>query len=688
MKVFAKILTGILAFLIIAPNAQASISFYNEYETMERTLYYGSNNTGGLLFDVLDYDRINNWNNTILPLMEENESFRGICQYSIPFPEIIQINRTAGAPSAWGENSTFAWYYRPDPKSIFDGHSEAWLRLPINNLTLGPSATHEIRLAIWKPYVDSYNISLGDTIDNTSLSAGEYGDTPGEKIYDDYIYTSRSLTSLGYTAGNLGTNYIHQDARTASWNATLNNTIIPQSIDYNFTYIKVTTPLYRGVGYVFVLQLTTRGASAPEYQMLWTDGDMNNDFIYKSHLNLSEYGQVDIDFDYDVPIIATDLTSGPYYSVGFSNVTEETRYVFEYFVNDTYDPTKTVTAVIPFFSSSSGSLNATIGISSNMTSSYTVSSVYTIEIQPGYNTIIVNHSFPVTSVLERVYVSLLLSQNLAENVSFILSQTEGIGGRTTVRHSNSPYQHLYRTNAVSICRLLVSTSTIGYVPLDKVFVVPDPANLTASKQYVDYANQLYHAIQQGRIRFVDEDNNVNEIIITITIIGLVVVATALVIAGAPVVIAVGVTALALAWIFRDDLANAANDAKKKIDNLLDKVISFFGTAIKSFSKFIWKVVVFLYHSLSWIVTNAMQLLALWCVLTVYLLAVYAANGVCSAVTKSRRERKRGYIFNVETFDRVIMETYEKYVKLVMFNMSLIGALFVILSIVLKMVVPI
>lgn len=688
MKVLGKVMVAFLVFFLITPNASASLTFYNEYEEKEHTVYYGSNSTSGALVDVLDYDKINNWNNTILPLMEEEESFRGIAQYCIPFPEAIKINRTAGSPSSWGENVTFAWYYRPDPRSIFDGHSEAWLRLPLNNLTLGSTATHEIRLAIWKPYVDNYNISLGDTIDNTSLSAGEFGDTPGEKIYDDYVFTSRSLTSLGYTAGNLGYNYVHQDNRTAYWNTTLNDTILPQSISYNFTYVKVTTPLYRGIGYVFVLQLTTRGASAPEYEVLWNEGDMNNDYMFKSHLNISEYGQIDIDFDFDAPVIATDLTSGSYYSVGFDNVTETTRYVFEYFVNDTYDPTKTVTAVIPFYSTSAGSIDVTLGISSNMTTAYTISAPHSIEVQPGTNTIIVNDSFAITSVLERVYVSILLSQSLMENVSFILSQTEGIGGRTTIRHSASPYEHLYRTNAVSICRLLISTTTIGYVPLDKVFIVPDPANLTASKLYVDYANQLYHAIQNGRIRFVDEEGNIKDIIITITIAGLVVVGTLAFIAGSPIIVPLAVTALALAWIFRDDLGNLARDTAKKIGDALNKVISFFGTAIKAFSKFIWKVVVFLYNSLSWIVTNAIHLLALWCITTVYLLAVYAVNGVCSAVTKSRRERKRGDIFNVEVFDKIIGETYEKYVRLVMFNMSLIGAMFVILSTILRMVAPI
>jgi hypothetical protein len=330
----------------------------------------------------------------------------------------------------------------------------------------------------------------------------------------------------------------------------------------------------------------------------------------------------------------------------------------------------------------------TLGISSNMTSPYTVSSVYTIEIQPGSNTIIVNHSFPVTSVLERVYVSILLDSNLAGNVSFILSQTEGIGGRTTVRHSATPYEHLYRTNAVSICRLIISTSTIGFIPLDNVFVVPDPANLTASKLYVDYAEQLSHAIQQARVGIVDKNNDYTEIIITITIAGLVVVGTLAYIAGAPVAVPLTASAIALYWIFRKQVKDGLDVLGDKLDDFLHKTFDFLGDLTQPILEFIWKVVVFVYHALSWIISNAIHLLAIWCVITVYLLAVYAVNGVCSAVTKSRRQREKGNIFNVEVFDRIIGETYEKYVKLVMFNMSLIGAMFVILQTILRMVVPI
>jgi hypothetical protein len=92
------------------------------------------------------------------------------------------------------------------------------------------------------------------------------------------------------------------------------------------------------------------------------------------------------------------------------------------------------------------------------------------------------------------------------------------------------------------------------------------------------------------------------------------------------------------------------------------------------------------HAISWLISNGKHLLALWTIISVYLLGVYAANGICNAVTRGRAKKGKK-IINTMVFEQEIRGTYSQYMRLATLTVSLIAAVTALLLTTLKLLRP-
>lgn len=659
MNVLGKVMVALLAFLLVSPCASASITFEDEYETKSQLVSYALDENTTVGIDLLDIQRVNNYNMTIKPFFENHTDMKGIVQYPLSLPQKYLFNYSSPGAFFYDE-MVLAFPFTPSKQITFGTASEVWFRLPISNISL--SFTTKIRLSVWKLYMnDPYNLVLEDDIDDCYMTNSSMGETVYDVIFDEYVYKDTSTT--GYPSGTM-TDSILQYETEANFSYNSNDI----SFDYNFTYVRCNAPFETGVQYVVLTQLYTIEplGGGLQYEFYFTDTDNNRDKVFLSQLNLGGT-MYNISADFDTVALITDMASSNAFSVNPTD--ENVSYYFSWFnPNSTLETSDYITFQMPFFARDNGNLSVSLVISSTPTGTDNTSLIQNFSFKPGTNNLLFNFTFgdPLLT-FARMTLNVTLLNQTGRKVDFAFTWSED--GKTIIRQSYSPFSHYYRLNATPVLRYVVSPTQIEYIPIDQytVFVVPNPYDIEASRAFVQEAKNIQADIYLRNTVGVETESlwlSVFDFIMTF-IFG-----------------ATWIGAKLLAdYLINSPLGGFANWLRT---TLLPFVID----GITAFCYFIYDILDFVVHALSWIATHSMQLLALWSVMMVYLLAVYAVNGVCSAVTKSRRGRKKGDIFNVEIFDQVIGETYEKYIRLVMFNMSLIGALFVILSVVLKMVIPI
>ena len=681
-----------LALCFIAPNASANLLYEGEYEEKTDVLDIGTEAT--TKYDLFDLEGVNNWNNTILPLMDEREALRGIAQYNPTFPEIVSISQRPIPAASY--TTSLAWQFSLDENVVFDTAVDSWLRLPVNNLSLGNTVgdTYDITVYVYQLYISSYNISLALSPD-TTITDGPHGDTPFSLVWTQRVFNASNLLEVPI-------NYSFTDNRVVNWSSNTKTGVENTSLEYNFTYARLTCPFAKGIPYIIRVDYKTwiNGTDKP-LEILLSHGDSNNDRFFMSHVYYNST-QFDIPFDFDAPMIFTDLASEITSGVGFVSVGNSTMTYYSVYDLDDIDVTfmDAVQIMLPIFALENVSVEVRVSlylIGTGWRDTGLFFPTDTVDLNGGFNTIL--SLTEVATAGSHISNALRVVVNCSrENASLISFPTEVLEGQNAYQvitensHTDGPV--LFNSSLPFVIAYMINTTAVMFVPLEQyaVFVVPDPSDYEASLLYVNYSQQFAHAIQDSRLWIEDEEGDIIEVIITLTIIGLLVVGVAAYIAGAPVLVPLTAVAIAIAWLYREQLKRGLHATYNAIkgwvaDNLAPIFYSFL-EVLYDLGAFIYRAIVFVVHAISWLITHALHFMALWTVLSVYLLCVFAANGICSACTAGRRKRKRGYIINFKVFDDVISSTWDRYWKLLTMNFSLYAALMGFLAVILRMVSPI
>jgi len=673
MRTFKTTLTvfAMLAvFILVSPNTLAALSFDNEYELEQ--IRFDVRGRGGPEMDLFDIERFNNVNNTLIPLMEEDARFRGIVQASPTFPIVVGVENAT--PVSGIETYVLAWLFVPSRRRLHDTVFDGWLRLPVNNLTdwgNNPGEVAGLTLRINRLFINEYNVTLGPDIGSSFVVPGPHGQTP------HYV-----LGDTNYSQSLFKPNYRHMDERRIEWNSSYNDVNVSHNHTYNFTYVRVSTPLHKGIPYVFMLEIRRvrgDGLTNPPLELLFTEGDNNNDGVFRSHLYY-EGQQFNMNTDFDAPFIATEVGSRGTSGIGFVEahpgatlVRATNRLTFESVVSVTNAHYISMTFLV--FSLT----NASIDVETD---------VFTGEfnLTPGFNTVTAEGKWTSGNMdIDWIQLDVTMSVEDALNISFVSCSVppwEIFSSELLLWSFVAPLQtaHHYSTQTI-LHTYQISTSRASYIPLDlyDVYVVPNPADYNASMLYVNYSEQYAHLLETFVFRKEDEGKNIYQFLFELWVIGIISIALG------PALPLAAYLYINRAWVMAT-WGRVWSWLESLVPDAPEWVLNFFNTLYR-IGWHIWQILEAVVHALSWLVTHGLHILALWVVISVYLMAVYATNGLCDAVVSSRRTRRRGDVFNVRKFDECVQHAFKNYMRLATFNMSLVAAMVAIMLAAIRMVSP-
>lgn len=252
VKIYALIALTIILLPIFSPLVSAGRG--GQMQTVEFEQYIGPdprhNWTDTInMANATDVNAYNSYNATWVPFFENNTDIAGVL-VTPPFTPIIAERDTPIGYYNW----TTMHKFQLQAETVMDGASEAWFRLPMNNI----STDAQITTRLWRLIVSDVNVS---SITGSVVAFDE----PDNVVLIYNITTDHSDPYL-----NLETTYggVYDQLR---WQ----NVTVNANYTLNMTYSKVCAPMYSGEWYY--LGFTITDGSADNASLLLTNSDMFED---------------------------------------------------------------------------------------------------------------------------------------------------------------------------------------------------------------------------------------------------------------------------------------------------------------------------------------------------------------------------------------------------------------------------
>jgi hypothetical protein len=653
MRIF-PVISLVMAVMILSSNPASAYVFESQVSEREIVVYIGSE-SGNESFNMAMLDTYNNYLLTINETQAENETLSGIVQYPVTIPSPFAYTvEPATSSGLVNRTLSLSWQFVPSEKILFDSSVDTWFRLPIHNITIGngTNQTHTIEVRIEKVLAEEFTLSSSFTLSDCDYS-----------------------TVLSQTITNVETNYYYNEERNVNWLSENQTGVFSHNYNYNFTWIRANVPLYKENLYVIVVNLTTMIDSDYPFlvEPLFTESDFNQDETFISWMGCPDVaGQefLEIDCDFDTPMIFHELGTGAFHSIGFEDYAGTCE---DYFIRSSYtlDTPQTVnntygnnySYMIPCYA------RQNITVYSYMFFYFTSGGYYVTNsgvhvLNPGNNMIVktglineFNGTPTPSTTVYRVDLFIAFEDNNITKLAVWLQnpmylQGENVGFTLAYNATDYPNTYKYYSSSTMMAYYNIGTS-LAYVPYDSIITVPDPLDYNSTIAWLELGERALDD-QQFWAKVYDTGGAVLGVI---TIV--------------PRLIGTAI-AKALLWLGENLYNWIANSPG--IGNALSVVGSFF-----------FEVINVVYNALQWILTNGVHLVAVMLIVAIYIMTMILGltllNGYADAISK----RKKKTLYDQDVLDRWTKEGSRQFHYLFLSVMGLIGFIWGAITVVGKLI---